>query len=248
MWKAKNWDSFQSFRDRNPPWIRLHKRLIDDIRFQRMSVNARALLPMLWLLISEDKDPASGMLRMDAEEIAFRLRQPEKDITSGIAEIVKSDFMEEILEDKTTCYNSVTDLLRNCYPETESDTEAVPEAEAVPETSPEAEAEVMSAFRFYNYQAEQLGLVKAQVFSTKRKSNLRQRLQECGGLEGWKRAIAKVRESPFLRGDNKQGWKADFDFIVTKSKFHKILEGSYDEKQRPDPKKQQIQEMHQNGW
>jgi hypothetical protein len=77
MLKAKNWSSYQSYKDRNPPWIRLHKRLIDDINFQRMSADARATLPMLWLLISEDEEPVTGLLRIGYEEISFRLRQPE---------------------------------------------------------------------------------------------------------------------------------------------------------------------------
>lgn len=41
------------------------------------------------------------------------------------------------------------------------------------------------------------------------------------------RAAAKIRGSPFLLGST--GWKADFDFFVTASKFEKLLEGSYDE-------------------
>jgi hypothetical protein len=69
MFKINNWSSFQSYKDRNPPWIRFHKKFIDDLRFQRMSADARALLPMLWLMASEDEDPVSGMLRIGYEEI-----------------------------------------------------------------------------------------------------------------------------------------------------------------------------------
>ena len=54
--KVKDWSSFQSYKDRKPPWIRLHKSLLDNFEFQSMSANARALLPMFWLLASEDDD------------------------------------------------------------------------------------------------------------------------------------------------------------------------------------------------
>jgi hypothetical protein len=132
MFRAKNWDSFQSYKDRNPPWIRLHKRLIDDINFQKMSVDARALLPMIWLLISEDEDPVSGRLQLGYEELSFRLRQPEKVIKAALQEIVKAGFLERINDDNTICYINDTELLRNCHPETETEaeTEADSETEA----------------------------------------------------------------------------------------------------------------------
>jgi len=120
MLKAKNWSSYQSYKDRNPPWIRLHKRLIDDINFQRMSADARATLPMLWLLISEDEEPVTGLLRIGYEEISFRLRQPEKLIKSVICEIIKAGFFEEIKEAKTDSYETVTEPLQNCHSETET--------------------------------------------------------------------------------------------------------------------------------
>ena len=123
MFKVKDWHTFQSYKDRSPPWIRLHKRLLDDFDYQRMSAEARALLPMLWLMASEDKDPVSGMLRFGYEVIAFRLRQPEKAIKSAMAEIVAAGFVEQINEAKSASYGFVTDSLRNCHSETETETE-----------------------------------------------------------------------------------------------------------------------------
>jgi hypothetical protein len=130
MFRARNWDSFQSYKDRNPPWIRLHKRLIDDINFQKMNADARALLPMIWLLISEDADPVSGMLRLGYEELSFRLRQPEKIIKAAMQEIVKAGFLERINDDNTECYINDTEVLRNCHPETETETETETYTEA----------------------------------------------------------------------------------------------------------------------
>lgn len=118
MFRIKNWSSFQSYKDRQPPWIRLHKNLLDDFAFQRMGAEARAMLPMLWLMASEDSDPTSGMLRFGYDTVAFRLRIPEKTVKSAMAEIIKSGF---ITEEKTTSYESVTESLRNCHSETETE-------------------------------------------------------------------------------------------------------------------------------
>lgn len=50
----KNWTSFQHYKDRAPPWIRLHRGLLDDYEFQCLPVASRALAPMLWLLASAE--------------------------------------------------------------------------------------------------------------------------------------------------------------------------------------------------
>lgn len=101
MIRVKNWQKYQSYKDRKPPWIRFHRSLIDNPQFQKMSADARALLPMIWLLACEDKDPVSGCVRMSYEDIAWRLRLPEKTVESAILEMQESDFIE--------CIESVTE-------------------------------------------------------------------------------------------------------------------------------------------
>lgn len=44
----------------------------------------------------------------------------------------------------------------------------------------------------------------------------------------WQAVFAKIAQSPFLKGDNRQGWRCDFDFILSENNFVKILEGKYD--------------------
>lgn len=119
MFRVKNWSSLQSYKDRNPPWIRLHKKLIDNMSFQRMSADARALLPMIWLMASEDEDPVSGMLRIGYEEITFRLRLDHKIVKSAIDEIIRAGFIERADDPEMPLFNEikqeVTEPLRDCY-------------------------------------------------------------------------------------------------------------------------------------
>jgi hypothetical protein len=123
MIKINNWSSFQSYKDRKPPWIRFHKSLLDNFEYQCMSANARALLPMLWLLASEDEDPTSGLIRDNNAKIAFRLRLPRQEVDEGVAEIEAAGFIEQ----NQPCNESVTEPLRNglesVTPETETETE-----------------------------------------------------------------------------------------------------------------------------
>lgn len=96
--------------------------------------------------------------------------------------------------------------------------------------SPEREA-----FDAFNEVARRTGLPLAQAFTESRKAKLRQRLAECGGMEGWLVALDKLATSAFCTGTNGNGWKADLDFLLQQKSFTKLMEGSYDN--RAPPKK-----------
>lgn len=133
MYRVKEWNKYQSYKDRRPPWIRLHKALLDNFEYQRMSAEARALLPMLWLLASEDIDPISGRIQQTEQEIAFRLRMDEKTLSAAIHECIENGFLE-VMENKG-CNGSVTDSLQNgrdfVTPETETEVDTKTEKHIV---------------------------------------------------------------------------------------------------------------------
>ena len=87
---------------------------------------------------------------------------------------------------------------------------------------------VQQAFSRYNHAAETAGLPVAQAITPERRAKIKARLKECGGLDGWDAALEKLAASALCTGA-KTGWKADLDFILKKSKFLKLMEGSYDD-------------------
>ncbi|MGE0718530.1 MAG: hypothetical protein AB7P02_23990 [Alphaproteobacteria bacterium] len=89
---------------------------------------------------------------------------------------------------------------------------------------------VEAAFAEWNALADEVDLPKAQVLTKPRRAALRQRLHEAGGIEGWRGAMARIRGSPFLRGENDRGWRADLDFVLQAKSFTRLLEGAYDGK------------------
>jgi len=126
--------------------------------------------------------------------------------------------------------NVQRDYLRNVHQETGTvDREEVREggrdAPGLPAT---VNRDAALAFDAFNDLAAEIGLPKAQALTTGRRKKITARLDECGGLIGWQDALAKIRGSPFLRGDNDRGWRADLDFILQASSFTKLMEGSYD--------------------
>lgn len=51
--RVKNWDEFQHYKDRNPPWIKLHRTLLDDYEFARLQDASKAHLMLIWLFASQ---------------------------------------------------------------------------------------------------------------------------------------------------------------------------------------------------
>lgn len=49
---VKNFFDFQHYTDRNPPWIKLHYRLIGNLDFKRLSEASQIHLVLIWLLAS----------------------------------------------------------------------------------------------------------------------------------------------------------------------------------------------------
>lgn len=83
------------------------------------------------------------------------------------------------------------------------------------------------AAQLYNEMASRANLPKVQKLTEARKTKLRARLKDAGGIDGWTAALAHVESSTFLTGANRDGWKADLDFMLQESSFTKIMEGSY---------------------
>lgn len=111
--QPKNWAVFQHYKDRCPPWIKLHRDLLNNREFICLPIASKALAPMLWLLASETKD---GIFNASVEELVFRLRITEKDYADGVKPLIDNGF-----------FIIASGVLADCYqvaiPETERETE-----------------------------------------------------------------------------------------------------------------------------
>jgi hypothetical protein len=81
IYRVKNWAFFQHYKDRRPPWIKLHHVLLEDCNFIRLPLASRALAPLFWLLASESED---GVVSGTPADVAFRLRLTEEEVSEGI--------------------------------------------------------------------------------------------------------------------------------------------------------------------
>ncbi len=51
---VKNWNEFQHYKQRNPPWIKLHRAILDDYQFLALPDVNKGHLMLLWLFASQN--------------------------------------------------------------------------------------------------------------------------------------------------------------------------------------------------
>ena len=115
----KNWLKFQHYKDRCPPWIKLHRDILNDRVFASLPIASKALAPLLWLLASESKD---GSFDAASEELAFRLHIASKDIDAGLKPLIEKGFFVDASTMLAPC-------LQPAIPERERETEREREIE-----------------------------------------------------------------------------------------------------------------------
>lgn len=111
--KPKNWAHFQHYKDRCPPWIKLHRDLLNNRDFMRLPLASKALAPMLWLLASESKD---GAFDGSLDELVFRLHITPKEYEDGLKPLLDKGFF---ISDGVM----LAPRLQNAIPETETEVE-----------------------------------------------------------------------------------------------------------------------------
>lgn len=85
----KKWADFQHYKDRCPPWIKLHRDILNDKEYMRLPLASKALAPLLWLLASESKD---GVFDATTDELEFRLRLTKQEVESGLRPLIDKGF------------------------------------------------------------------------------------------------------------------------------------------------------------
>lgn len=126
--RIKNWARFQHFKDRKPPWIKLYRDLLDDLKWHELDSEAAKVLVMLWLIAAE----SDGELP-DFKELAFRLRITERSIKSIVSRLshwlVQDDIKpisdSALISSQYHADNGVIPLARSQERETEKETEAI---------------------------------------------------------------------------------------------------------------------------
>lgn len=96
-------------------------------------------------------------------------------------------------------------------------------------SAPSPANDLAHAVTRYNAAAEQAGWPQVQKLSPSRSKQLRARLNDCDGVEGWEVALRKAFDSDFCRGRTAKPWTGfSFDWLTKAANFTKLMEGNYD--------------------
>lgn len=108
--KVKDWNKFQHFKDRKPPWIKLYRDILDDLEWHELDPVAAKALVAIWLIASEN----DGEL-LEMKKLAFRLRVSEKQAISIVSQldhwliqddinVISDRYQDDSLEIETETY------------------------------------------------------------------------------------------------------------------------------------------------
>lgn len=121
-------------------------------------------------------------------------------------------------------------LSPECRPEkdTDKDKESDPDSDFI--TEPEGSVCRTKDVRRIQKAWNELGLKQIVKIpsDSKRGVMLKARVREYG-VESVLDAIGKVKDSPFLKGQNARSWVITFDWLIKPNNFIKVLEGNYDD-------------------
>lgn len=123
----KNWAVFQHYKDRLPPWIKLHREILNDRVFMGLPIASKALAPMMWLLASESKN---GSFDGSLDELVFRLHITPKEYQDGVKPLIDKGFF-------IVASGVLADCQQNAIPERETETKKETEKKATVVATPE---------------------------------------------------------------------------------------------------------------
>ena len=116
MIKVKGWSSFQHYRDRNPPWIKLDTKTFQNYDFACLQDASKLLAICIWTLASRYKDPQAGMVPDDLAWIKSQCGLGASVTEENLNELENKGFIERASKMLARCK-------QDAIPETETETE-----------------------------------------------------------------------------------------------------------------------------
>lgn len=90
--QLRNWRRFQHYRDRRPPWVKLYVELLDDDVMTGLPAPTQLLAIKLLLLAAR----MDNLIPNDPRRIAGWTLMRRRDVTVGLAQLHRSDYIEVI--------------------------------------------------------------------------------------------------------------------------------------------------------
>ena len=104
-----NWNKFQHYKHRRPPWIRLYTDLIDQPEYWALSLRAQAILPAIWMLASRYDGASIPIAHID--DMAYRCRCDVQEFRACLQELKNNGFIEDASGALARCLHDASKVL-----------------------------------------------------------------------------------------------------------------------------------------
>lgn len=94
MIRIVNWRRYQGYTRRGPTWIKLHCSLHRDPQWVGATLQAKALLPALWIICAESGDPKNGTMTDEPEVISKLSSISQNDTMVGLEDLKARGFID----------------------------------------------------------------------------------------------------------------------------------------------------------
>ena len=215
-----NWNQFQHYRDRNPPWIKLHRELLNS-RTWTVSDDASRVLAIAIMMLASEND---NKIPNDA---AYLMRRAFLNSPPDLMPLISCNFIRLIGSASNTLADA-SSTLQNARPETETETET----EKKMSTSSLAEDDTKPSELMALWNELATGVIQSiRSISSKRRAKIKTRLSEPMFRDNWPDVFRRAVASDFMRGQNSNNWTVSFDWLIENdANYVKVLEGKYDNK------------------
>ena len=228
--RVRNWDKFQHYKDRAPPWIKLHRDLLTSRTWVSGDDASRALAIACMLLAAatDNKIPADPVY---VRRVAYLNADPD------FSRLAETDFIEFIDENGNVLADA-SSALANCTkrsPEERREEERRGEAEPRPSDASATPRKKLHEDIIAAYHEICTALPSVKTWPDRRRKKLEACITERVGqgkpadtVAYWQALFRKVAASDWLCGQNPRGWRADLEWLCEPKHFAKLIEGGYD--------------------
>ena len=229
--QVKNWEDFQHYKDRTPPWIKLYNHLLDDFEFSCLPDASKAHLLSIWLLASR----TNNKIPNNPKWIGNKINATEPVDLSvlfecGFIEVISNKNNELQTPEQDASKMLQTPEQDACLEREERESREEGEQNYTSATANCPHDEIIAL-----YHKILPANPRVKVWNDTRKGYLRSRWREDESrqdLSWWERFFTYISQSAFLTGRVDQSQRkpfiADLEWIVKPSNFVKIIEGKYE--------------------
>ena len=233
-YEIPTWKDYQHYKDRNPPWIKLHYEMLQSLTWVAMD-DASRVLAIACMLIASRHDGRVPKEPAYVQRVAFLNKPP------NFKPLINNGF----LVDASIMQADASVMHTNAIPETEAETEAYTETET--ETDKKADETHQALVNFacaWNEMLKSEGMQSIEMLDSRKKA-FRTRYKEKKFRDNYMAAMNKITESDFLSGRKPGGYFCKMDWFLKPESVGKIINGEYDSKAYTPPVDERNRLMHE---